>query len=203
MLEVINQRITPSSSMQDMLAMDCSWAAGEDLINTCDYWNQHERLASPASSSEVSNDCSSDCPSSPSSSIKRLFDESQSTDFMDCDEQTDDETPVVDDRQKRLKSRCDRVVQSLSREIKLVEVLDGVRNEIQARKDMALKAARVCKSEGKNLLVVLLALKWKNIALNEEMEVEEMAYNARMKSKIYLKNQVIEAMRMHQKQQVC
>jgi hypothetical protein len=69
---------------------------------------------------------------------------------------------------------------------------------------MAQKARRVFKSEGRNLLVVLLALKWKSIALREEMEVEDMAYNARLKSHIYLKNQVLEAMNNHHQQQhVC
>jgi hypothetical protein len=162
-------------------------------------------------SSDISDDCLS--PSSTtSSSMKRLFDESRDTDSEEVEMETEiaetaeagAASPHCDTRHKRLKSRCARVMASLSREIKLVEVLDDVRTEIQARRDMAQKARRVFKSEGRNLLVVLLALKWKSIALREEMEVEDMAYNARLKSHIYLKNQVLEAMNNHHQQQhVC
>jgi len=182
-------RMVTSTSMPDMqlAMMEMDWQEREDTDI----------------SSSICDDCLS--PSSTTSSIgtmKRLFDESRDTDSeaeMDCKETK--ASSSLELRRKKLKSRCAMVMESLSREIRLVEILEEVRTEIQARRDMSEKARRVFKSEGRNLLVVLLALKWKSTALKEEMEVEDMAYNARLKSHIYLKNQVLEAMQNHE--QVC
>merc|ERR1739847_111734 len=96
----------------------------------------------------------------------------------------------VDDRSSRLVSRCSRVMDSLTREIKLVETLANIRGDIQARQDLALKSARVHRSEGINMLVVLMAMKWKCTALKQTLDPRSMTHLARLKTRIYLDNKV-------------
>merc|ERR1711977_262472 len=100
----------------------------------------------------------------------------------------------VDDRSSRLVSRCSRVMDSLAREIKLVETLASIRGDIQARQDLALKSARVYRSEGINMLVVLMAMKWKCTALKQTLDPRSMTHLARLKTRIYLDNKVHAAM---------
>merc|ERR1712144_81391 len=89
----------------------------------------------------------------------------------------------VDDRSTRLVSRCSRVMDSLAREIKLVETLANIRGDIQARQDLALKSARVHRSEGINMLVVLMAMKWKCTALKQTLDPMSMTHLARLKTR--------------------
>merc|ERR1711904_625093 len=80
-----------------------------------------------------------------------------------------------------------RVMDSLAREIKLVETLANIRGDIQARQDLALKSARVHRSEGINMLVVLMAMK-------QTLDPRSMTHLARLKTRIYLDNKVHAAM---------
>merc|ERR1712188_82069 len=145
--------------------------------------------------------------SSCSSGMKRSCEDSRSTDtvcMMDSPlaiKQEEEEEishklkmTKVDDRSSRLVSRCSRVMDSLAREIKLVETLANIRGDIQARQDLALKSARVHRSEGINMLVVLMAMKWKSTALKQTLDPRSMTHLARLKTRIYLENKVHAAM---------
>jgi len=118
--------------------------------------------------------------------LARAF--TERTDFVG--EQAED-----DDRPRELKRRCDRVLASLDREIRLCAALGGVRSHLEARGDLAAKARRVRQCEGNHMLVVLMAMKWQSTALNRKIAPERMADVARVKKHIYLKNQILEALK--------
>ncbi len=158
-------------------------------------------------------------PVSPASSLssgtKRTFDELRNADMLyfssdtDCSGLglgSDDEAELArafteradfeeDDRPRELKRRCDRILASLDREIRLCAALGGVRSHLEARDDLTAKARRVRQCEGSHMLVVLMAMKWQSSALKRKIKPEHMAEVARVKKHIYLKNQILEALR--------
>merc|ERR1712188_180028 len=167
----------------------------------------YERMRMTCSSSMSPSTSGTSSSSSCSSGMKRSCEESRSTDtvcMMDSPlaiKQEEEEEishklkmTKVDDRSSRLVSRCSRVMDSLAREIKLVETLANIRGDIQARQDLALKSARVHRSEGINMLVVLMAMKWKSTALKQTLDPRSMTHLARLKTRIYLENKVHAAM---------
>merc|ERR1719375_1195701 len=95
----------------------------------------------------------------------------------------------------RLQLRGERVMRNL--ELRVAESLSLAREVKLARQDLALKAKRVCKSKGINMLVVLMALKWKHEALGIPLNPDEMAQTVKARTHVYLRNQVYAAIRKH------
>merc|ERR1711985_117992 len=179
-------------------------------VRTCNIDEYYERMRMACSSSSPSTSTSGTSgtsSSSCSSGMKRSCEDSRSTDTVciidsplaikqEEEEEISQKLKMtkVDDRSSRLVSRCSRVMDSLAREIKLVETLANIRGDIQARQDLALKSARVHRSEGINMLVVLMAMKWKCTALKQTLDPRSMTHLARLKTRIYLDNKVHAAM---------
>merc|ERR1739848_557484 len=168
------------------------------LENIDEYYERMRMTCSSSSPSTSTSGTSGTSSSSCSSGMKRSCEDSRSTDTV-CiidsplaikqeEEEISQKLKMtkVDDRSSRLVSRCSRVMDSLAREIKLVETLANIRGDIQARQDLALKSARVHRSEGINMLVVLMAMKWKCTALKQTLDPRSMTRLARLKTRIYL-----------------
>ncbi|QDZ24426.1 hypothetical protein HOP50_13g69640 [Chloropicon primus] len=97
----------------------------------------------------------------------------------------------------RLHLRCKRVLRNLDLELRVAESLSLAREVKLSRQDLALKAKRVYKSKGINMLVVLMALKWKHEALGLPLNPDEMAQTVKARTHVYLRNQVYAAIREH------
>merc|ERR1711904_345853 len=177
------------------------------LENIDEYYERMRMTCSSSSPSTSTSGTSGTSSSSCSSGMKRSCEDSRSTDSVcmidsplaikqEEEEEISQKLKMtkVDDRSTRLVSRCSRGMDSLAREIKLVETLANIRGDIQARQDLALKSARVHRSEGINMLVVLMAMKWKCTALKQTLDPRSMTHLARLKTRIYLDNKVHAAM---------
>ena len=89
---------------------------------------------------------------------------------------------------KRLMSRCAAVLRSLQVEMGLKSCLRRTRAALETRRNIAQQCKGLRLSKGLDMLVVLLALKWKSTALRRPLRADTMAQNVRAKTRIYLKN---------------
>merc|ERR1711985_91250 len=157
------------------------------LENIDEYYERMRMTCSSSSPSTSTSGTSGTSSSSCSSGMKRSCEDSRSTDSVcmidsplaikqEEEEEISQKLKMtkVDDRSTRLVSRCSRVMDSLAREIKLVETLANIRGDIQARQD--------------------LAMKWKCTALKQTLDPRSMTHLARLKTRIYLDNKVHAAM---------